>query len=204
MGRFYRSHYCNIWNMIYFLGAFFAVLSVAPSIAHADGLETLVEQPNGPIDEWKKCLEVKDVCVKESYLTISKVKCVYDMGKCLMKTMTCGYKCVDTYNKCLVDKIFNGMKGPDCTKKFTLCLKQWCMMEGCKAAEYECLKEAKWKVQKVKCYMDMGTCLTMRITKCAFKCVPSLVKCTIRTMWNPVENLQCYITYVNCAIGSCE
>jgi len=184
-------------------GAFLAQLSVADGAEVSGWTKSDQEDANGPVDEVKKCLLVGTTCVKESYLSISKVKCVYDMGKCLMTASTCGFKCIDELNVCWVNKIWSG-KGPDCVKEFENCFSNWCMMEKCKAEQYTCLSKAKTQLEKMQCYYGMGKCLTIKGMKCCLKCVPAIVACTIRNIFYPVEFAKCYITYVNCAIESCK
>merc|ERR1711962_261556 len=159
-----------------------------------------------------------------------KVKCLIDMATCVGgETAKCAQKCGVPLVSCVKTAIFGGKMSdvPACFKTFVGCATQCAqtvpeqvdesLIDGaivefhqtfpeansfadCIKAEKDCMS-ASSGLQKIKCLVDLATCVGGETAKCAQKCGPPLVSCVKTAIFGGKMSdvPACFKTFIGCA-----
>merc|ERR1719427_1281167 len=148
------------------------------------------------------CVKAEKECMSAS-TGLQKIKCLVDLATCVGgETAKCAQKCGPPVVTCGKDAIMGGKIAdvPKCFQTFFKCavdcakssemdmfvdaaivefhqsFPQVESVADCLKAEKECMS-ASTGLQKIKCLVDLATCVGGETAKCAQKCGPPLVTC---------------------------
>merc|ERR1719334_1425564 len=154
-----------------------------------------IKEYDTTIDSIADCVKAEKVCMNAS-TGVQKVKCLIDLATCVGgETAKCAQKCGPPAVSCVKDAIFGGKVAdiPKCFQTFVKCAAD-CSKSGemdlfvdaaiqdfhekfpqvesiadCVKAEKDCMS-ASTGMEKVKCLIDLATCVGGETAKCAQKC----------------------------------
>jgi len=178
------------------------------------------------IDSIADCVKAEKVCMNAS-TGIQKVKCLIDLATCVGgETAKCAQKCGPPAVSCVKEAIFGGKVAdiPKCFQTFVKCaadcskssemdlfvdaaiqdfhekFPQVESIADCVKAEKDCMS-ASTGMEKVKCLIDLATCVGGETAKCAQKCGPPVVTCVKDAIFGgKVADIPiCFQTFVKCA-----
>merc|ERR1711962_998482 len=163
-----------------------------------DGAIAEFHQTFPEVNSFADCIKAEKDCMTAS-TGLQKIKCLVDLATCVGgETAKCAQKCGPPLVTCVKSAIFGGKVSdvPACFLTFIGCAKE-CAKAGapvdslvddaishfhtsfpevesfadCIKAEKDCMTAATG-LQKIKCLVDLATCVGGETAKCAQKCGP--------------------------------